>query len=75
MNNDGKWQPIETAPKDGTCILCFTPDYLSHGFSDASGIDVLWWDAGAWQYNAEPVAFQPTHWRPLPEPPRIADEK
>nr|DAH75525.1 MAG TPA: Protein of unknown function (DUF551) [Caudoviricetes sp.] len=68
-----QWQDISTAPKNGTPILCFTPDYLSAGlnagFSDASGMDVLWFDEGAWLYNAEPVAFQPTHWMPLPPAP------
>ena len=64
------WQPIKTAPRDGTPILCFTPDYQSE-FSDQSGIDVLWFD-GAWLYNAEPVTFQPTHWMPLPASPNSA---
>ena len=65
------WQPIKTAPRDGTPILCFTPDYQSE-FSDQSGIDVLWFDEGAWLYNAEPVTFQPTHWMPLPASPNSA---
>lgn len=62
------WQPIETAPKDGTPILCFVPD-PERMFSAQSGIDVLWFDEGAWLYNAEPVVFQPTHWMPLPAAP------
>jgi hypothetical protein len=61
------WQPIKTAPKDGTPILCFTPD---GEFSAITGIDVLWFDMGAWLYDAEPVLFQPTHWMPLPDPPK-----
>ena len=65
------WRPIKTAPRDGTPILCFTPDYQSE-FSDQSGIDVLWFDEGAWLYNAEPVTFQPTHWMPLPASPNSA---
>ena len=27
------WQPISTAPKDGTPILCLSPDYLSAGLT------------------------------------------
>ena len=65
------WQPIKTAPRDGTPILCFTPDYQSE-FSDQSGIDVLWFDGGAWLYNAVPVTFQPTHWMPLPASPNFS---
>lgn len=60
------WQPIDTAPKDGTPILCYRPEV---GFSPETGIDVLWWDMGAWMYNAEPVISQPTHWMPLPAAP------
>ena len=65
------WQPIKTAPRDGTPILCFTPDYQSE-FSDQSGIDVLWFDGGAWLYNAVPVTCQPTHWMPLPASPNFS---
>lgn len=60
------WLPIATAPKDGTPVLCFTPD---NDFSAITGIDVLWWDDDDWLYAGSPVAFQPTHWMPLPAAP------
>lgn len=61
------WQPIETAPKDGTWILlsgCSFGHNMRVGrwyfWSDTQGCD--WSD-----YNNR--GFKPTHWMPLPEPP------
>jgi hypothetical protein len=61
------WQLIETAPKDGTRILAW----------DGLCMMVLWWGSGGW-YDAQWVTvhldnnrpFAPTHWMPLPEPPK-----
>jgi hypothetical protein len=61
------WQPIETAPKDGTPILGFMP---SDDFSPITGIEVIWWDFGAWLMGCEAVIDHPTHWMPLPDPPK-----
>lgn len=71
-----RWQPIETAPKDGTKIIA-TGQY---------GVRVVWWGAGAFNrkinaYDRDwtdcvTYGFKLTHWRPLPAPPtatRIAD--
>ena len=60
-----KWQPIETAPKDGFHYLLYAPELQFVGF----------WAKGCehWCYVAPgcPVApTQPTHWMPLPEPPK-----
>lgn len=55
-----KWQPIETAPKDGrTKILLKTP-YSPNGCEAYSN---TWWTVG---FSAE---CKPTHWMPLPSPP------
>lgn len=75
------WQPIETAPKDGTEIgvwLVFTPtqeDWRT-GLGGFERFDVASWDAGCsnpgwereqgWQTH---WVGEPTHWMPLPEPP------
>lgn len=67
-----QWQPISTAPRDGTPILCFSPDALGQGFSDQSGIDVLWWEDGNWTYDGDSrvTIDLPTHWMPLPRAPK-----
>lgn len=66
------WQPIETAPKDGTEILlfelqCYDEPYIATG---------IWhrWDGGerwlpAVYGGARTDYFDPTHWMPLPDAP------
>lgn len=61
------WQPIETAPKDGSRILAYEP-------SADSKIHEIWWEddcGGPFQgwtddWDTEP---EPTHWVPLPAGP------
>lgn len=56
-----KWQPIETAPRDGTPVLLWGP----------------WGEVGMWCYSHpigwndgyEALMHPPTHWMPLPEAP------
>lgn len=71
----GDWQPIETAPKDGTHILaCRGPYDKWWGFNQAPPHVVHYWKNPGEEgfYNSfhdsdEPLGF--THWMPLPEPP------
>jgi hypothetical protein len=70
------WQPFETAPKDGTPILCFHPDDV---FQPITGIDLIWWEISEnfWTQDGDsPIPFvaKPTHWRPLPTPPVSSTE-
>jgi hypothetical protein len=70
------WQPMETAPKDGTRILAWSPAAARHGHF---GMKVARWrtaqdDAGyiGWgEFNTE--FWPPTHWMPLPQAPRSDD--
>jgi hypothetical protein len=54
------WQPIETAPKDGTMILLCTP-----GGKAAGGAFHARYKVWSWPY----VMAEPTHWQPLPPAP------
>ena len=61
-----QWQPIATAPKDGTRFMAYEE-------TGEGCISECWWhlevnDWEGWQndYDSEP---EPTHWMPLPTPP------
>lgn len=61
------WQPIETAPRGGTPILICNAATGSTRWAVFSG---GWWRDG--QVEAGGIICgcpEPTHWRPLPEPP------
>ena len=63
------WQPIESAPKDGTRVLAFANDFIETMFWTVS----VWVSSGgAWVNDvnrSDTYEFNPTHWMPLPEPP------
>lgn len=63
-----QWQPIETAPKDGTRVLLFTRwlgdgQYHCPPFDD---VQIGLWDRDEWELIN---IGDPTHWMPLPSPP------
>jgi len=62
-----QWQPIETAPKDGTDVL----------IAEYGDVAIAHWDRfgrGRWlgprDNYGQCEIMQPTHWLPLPEPPQ-----
>ena len=64
-----KWQPIETAPKDGEFILVGwdnLPDYEDLRIAITFWIDEPFVNGTGWSG----VFKEPTHWRPLPKPPK-----
>ena len=73
LEAERKWQPIKTAPRDGTKILCFRPANPKAIIAKAkrSVIIVDWFDkrASATNFYQEPMESTYTHWMPLPEPP------
>jgi hypothetical protein len=77
-NGDGRdaWQPIETAPKDGTPLILFAR--AKHATASAPVIG--WWlpDMG-WIESAytpnHPVGIVPSHWMPRPEFPAALSQK
>lgn len=58
------WRPIETAPKDDTEILTWCDGTFR--------VAVYAWD-DMWQPEGLP-AMRPTHWMPLPYPPKTNSE-
>ena len=68
-----EWQPIETAPKDGTSMLVVSRDGLvmidkwhvchTHPLGKPSYLSY-----NDWQFSKDP-----THWMPLPAPPAVND--
>lgn len=61
-----KWQPIETAPKDGHWILIWYPSSLPRMVAWMSHPSI----GHGWYEGKKFIAPEvPTHWRPLPVPP------
>lgn len=61
------WQPIETAPKDGSQILMFAQPVSAPDGRFGIGCFIEWRGEGMlWDWT---WGFQPTHWMPLPAPP------
>ena len=57
-----EWQPIETAPKDGTVVLLWVDNYPEFGSYSAPFFEG---DEGYWQERSECVPLtdpEPTHW-------------
>ena len=76
-----EWQPIETAPKDGSVVLTFSMD--AHLEPTVSQLGLHWTPVMAMAWLMEeflPVdefgdfhftnGYAPTHWMPLPAPPK-----
>ena len=79
-----EWQPIETAPKDGTPVIIWQADghHFEHRkswrttpsapikyFDDQRYAIGYWRPWGGWG-NRNAADVRPTHWRPLPNPPQ-----
>lgn len=71
------WQPVETAPRDGTEILLyvpggrFHPEYVRSALwlSDDSSSLGEWWHVNDNKFYHFLRGPDPTHWMPLPTPP------
>lgn len=78
VERENMWQPIESAPTDGSPILLAKiaatealPDFGIEGTS----IHVWWvvkgyWDKWEYWSDGHGKLVPPTHWMPLPEPPK-----
>ena len=78
-----EWQPIETAPKDGTEIFVYAKWKYKNCDAKYSWrvanyrSDISGWENGChfWTITSthfHETAIEPTHWMPLPPPPEEA---
>lgn len=70
----GAWQPIETAPRDGTEVLVcrrYEDGHAEYAVAYCYEDDDGWRDIGdiGWAGMQGGPDNQPTHWMPLPTPP------
>lgn len=74
-----EWRTMESAPKDGTPILAHCqPRFVESGEAmDFNYQAVVWWrrekfkdSLWPWRHACDDSAAEPTHWLPLPEPPK-----
>jgi hypothetical protein len=62
-----EWQPIETAPKDGTIIIGLLSGHEAYSihYDDTQTRSVVWWAKSI----DRTIGCCPRWWRPLPEAP------
>ena len=59
-----EWQPIDTAPCDGTPVLLFHPAW------DVLKVGIRYDETNRWQQPCGDLLRPPTHWMRLPPSPR-----
>ena len=71
-----EWQPIETAPRDGTKVDIWGINHLHYATPGQRIVNVAWEPVSDWMGNEREDwqtgrgdYFEPTHWMPLPDPP------
>lgn len=62
----GEWQPIETIPGHGAVLVGHPHHLPTTAFLDATHK----WRVFRSQGGMKRLPFEPTHWQPLPDPPK-----
>lgn len=70
-----EWMPIKTAPKDGRFLWLIEDGadlglLLDHQFCGYWASDKRYLTGGSWKYINYDGLANPTHWMPLPPPPK-----
>ncbi len=76
--NNYEWQPIESAPKDGTEILLLKEIQWTFGdtkdsrIGKGNWIGAYWFEEKTeiWRSRCDTWLDDPTHWMPLPDGPK-----
>lgn len=63
------WQPIDTAPKDGTFVLLWTAGGITEASYYHGGWDCFPTESSYSETGRAVLTFRPTHWCPLPKAP------
>ncbi len=71
-----EWMDIESAPKDGSDIILYGKDEYGEFYEvNEKVVQIGFWDRNSWRltlwgpYESK-LWFLPTHWMPLPTPPK-----
>ena len=69
VNDRMDWQPIETAPKDKTPVMVCDKN---HDYANGKIAVAVWENDEHYiiEEQSIPIGIFPTHWMPLPEPPK-----
>jgi hypothetical protein len=81
------WQPIDTAPKDGTDVWVMNPkwlmpcpagyfskEYFEREYSDPDYMEEGWYPSAGFLFDLPEVVIEPTIWMPiLPSTPNRED--
>lgn len=64
------WQPIDTAPRDGTEVIIFNGHgkgtiFVGFYVGDEEDMEPHWA-----RIDSLEIFYEPTHWHPLPQPPK-----
>ena len=72
-----QWRPIKTAPKDGTLVDIWGVNHLSYDKHSHRMVNVKFGPVRDWMgqerddwQHGRGEDFEPTHWMPLPAPPK-----
>jgi hypothetical protein len=75
------WQPIETAPQDGTTFRAYSPELVHPDFNPWGSVEAVFdgekfigavWDGQFDCWNTVPIT--PTLWRPIEDSPSYRKE-
>ena len=71
LKAENEWQPIETAPKDGTVFLGYKLGQFRECYKVPRDDCDMWCFGGTSGADDLFPNIKPTHWKPLPKPPAI----
>ena len=72
LKGENEWQPIETAPKDGTVFLGYKRGQFRECHKVPRDDCDMWCFGGTSGADDLFPNIKPTHWMPLPKPPAMA---